>query len=281
VARWIRRARRLDQRVRQAYQLYEAVRDETFVALASRAERDGVTLLAYGEEPARYSEGSRHFRAGLFDWEKAALRTMGVRQESRVLVGGAGGGRELLALSTMVRSVVGFEPVPELCEAARRLSERSHNIEVHLGSYAEFVEAARQNRGPLAGVPGAYDAVVLGRGSFGHVTDPGEQLELLRAIRATTGAPVLLSCTLRRRHDDLGHSARARRLIRKAYGRLAGVESPPGLRYERGRGFVYHFTEAEIRELAGRAGYRVTQVETSATPLDWDKPAVHAILIAG
>jgi 23S rRNA (adenine2503-C2)-methyltransferase len=77
------------------------------------------------------------------------------------------------------------------------------------------------------GVTGPHDAIVLGRGSFAHVTDEGTQVVLLRALRKSSlVAPVLLSFALRRSEGDIGDTARPRRALRSRGANTRSAEGP-------------------------------------------------------
>jgi hypothetical protein len=279
VARWVKTVRFVDRQVTRAYQLHAVLRDELLFAYTPPAHRTDVTALAYSGGPALYGPGSRHFESGLLEWERTALALMNVGPRSRVLIGGIGGGRELPEVARMASHVVAFEPSAALYEFARGAAEALPNVAVHHASYDDLVDAVAGRGGPLEGALGPYDAVILGRGSFGHVTDETAQLALLNALRESSpDAPVLLSVTLRRAPGDLGNSVGARRALRGVLGRLGGRPVRPGLRYEDRCGFLYRFTEAEIRELSQQTRYRVGELALSPYALRGGSAPAHAVL---
>ncbi len=268
----------MDRQIVRAFRLHEAVRDEILFAFVPEERRGEVTRLAYDRLPANYGPGGRGFEGGLLPWEVASLELMNVRRGSRVLVGGVGGGRELSGLCEMGCRIVAFDPSPALTDAASRVGERL-GIPVYRASYEDFVEAEARRDGPLARLLGPHDAVVLGRGSFGHLTHDAQQLALLRALRRSSPeAPVLLSFETRSA-DDQGESLTVRRALRAVFGRVGGQPVPAGLRYDTRRGFVYQFTEPELLDLSRRAGYRVAVFERSPYALRGGRPPAHAVLV--
>lgn len=280
VAPWVKAVRFVDRQVTRVFRAHQVFRDELLFAYTPPRLRTEVTALAYSELPAMYGPGSRTFESGLFDWERSALALMMVDSRSRVLIGGIGGGRELYPVAKMAAEVVAFDPSGALVEVARQAAERLGNVSVYQGSYDDLVVGFREQHGPLAEATRlTYDAVILGRGSFAHVTDESERLAVLNALRKIAPrAPLLLSFTLRGASEDLGDSVRARRTLRAVFGRLGGRAVQPGLRYEGRFGFVYRFTEEEIRDLATRAGYRVAEFARSQYAQRDGRPPAHAVL---
>src|SRR5262245_29124446 len=92
----------------ESYRLIDRARSTLVLALASDAVLARFNVLAYGRLEA-YQLGSSAFRH-LFPWEKNVVATYFPPPPARVLIGGAGGGREVLALAEMGYEVVAFEP---------------------------------------------------------------------------------------------------------------------------------------------------------------------------
>jgi hypothetical protein len=224
---------------------------------------------------ATYLPGGTTYEGGLFAWERALLEDARIPRSGRVLLAAAGGGRELRALCQAGYEVTAFEPNPDLLSGARATGQAFPRARVLEGSYADLVNAVEAGTGPLAELSvRSFDWMLLGWGSFTHVTEPREQALVLRAARALVpSGPVVLSFFLKNAAADVPSRSRVlRRALRSAFGRLGGAATPPpGLSYEYGGGFAYHFTEAELRGLAESAGYAVTRFDVAAFP--------HAILL--
>src|SRR5512142_2340602 len=94
--------------VDRIYLLFDRVRGHIVPRLASDEVVAAYNDLAYGQTQA-YRADSSAFRRGLFGWEKEAIARFFPAAPARVLVGGAGGGREVFALAEMGYEVVAFE----------------------------------------------------------------------------------------------------------------------------------------------------------------------------
>ena len=195
----------------------------------------------YDAEPV-YA-GEAHNRRGLFDWEEHAVRTH-LLPGCRVVVTGAGGGREVLALLARGFDVQGFEPHPVLAAAgAARTAADGHGERVAPSARTGF---------PVG--PGSADAVVLGWGSYMLVPTRSRRVALLAAAAAATGGgPVLLSFfTLprdRRQFRTAVRVAAPLRRWRRAEAPLLGDALAPN--------FVHHFTRGQVADEAAAAGLAV------------------------
>jgi SAM-dependent methyltransferase len=129
---------------------------------------------------------------GLWSWEADAIRDHFI-DGMHVLVAGAGGGREIIALSKLGFEVTGFDFSPYLVDACRR------NLEVS-GYNACILDA------PPDGIPDGldnYDALYIGRGFYHHIPSRNHRVAFLTSCRRhlVAGAPVLLSDFFTRTED--------------------------------------------------------------------------------
>lgn len=272
---WVRALQKVDRIAWASYRAQEVVRDEVLLAWLDPALRDVVTQQAYRSQDT-YLPGGHHHEHGLFDWEDAALSKAPFPQpgdgSARWLVTAAGGGREARVLASRGFSVDAFEPNDVLLAGARDVASRHPSLRVHEGTYADFARATRGEGGPLAAIAEArFDAVLLGWGSITHLVEPALHREVLDAVKIVApNAPVLASFFLRT-DEPQGRAARARVKLKGAFRALGGRATPPGLLYETAGGFVYWFTEREIRALAEAAGYVVVAFAPHPFP--------HAVLL--
>lgn len=209
----------------------------------SHAERTSVALRLF-ERRAEYGPQS------LYAWEEKWYHRDLPEPPARVLVGGAGSGREMLALLAKGYAVAGFEPAQSLCARARQLLPSSAPIWTL--SYEEWV-AGRANAGPAQLAP--YDAVLLGWGSFSHVLDPDTRWKVIQlADRMSPKGPILLSfhaLSPATRPASRASQPLARRLG-QTLGRLRGVQhadSDSDL-FLPHAGFLHRFAREEIEALA-------------------------------
>jgi len=197
---------------------------------------------------------------GLYDFEEEWFSRRLPSPPARVLVGGAGTGREAVALAERGYAVDAFDPIPGAVEVARtRLGDAGIAVRA---SYQELGDAVTARRGPAACLAERrYDAVLFGAASFIHVLADEDRARSIAAADALCPeGPVLLSRLWK--SDRLGsrhaRSVRAGKLAGRLLGRLRGappcavpIELGPGM------GFVRKFTAAELESLAGSVGRQV------------------------
>ncbi|MBK8691714.1 MAG: hypothetical protein IPN17_05260 [Deltaproteobacteria bacterium] len=233
--------------------------------------RGPFTDAIFARQPT-YSPGGARFSEALFDWELAALQHPAWPRSGRVLLGGAGGGRELSALSALGYEVDAFEPSALADDLARVALASPTACTALRGDYEALVRALTEGDGPLRSLapPKAYDAVALGWGSLSHLLDPSAHRALLRALRrAWPSAPVLLSVHRLPSEPSLPRAARVVRRVAAGLG-WPGAELPDAVGFQPFAGFIYRFRERELEELAEGAGY-VATIRT--------RPYLHGVLV--
>lgn len=249
-----------------------ALRDELLLAWVRPARRPHITEALYAIQEA-YAPGGRTYELGLYEWEAAALAHPAVPRQGRVLVGGAGGGREIAALRERGYEIVGFDPCEPLVQSARARFDADAGVVVLRASYDDLLhhdgEGAHALEQTLAGR--AIDLVVLGWGSFSYVPSETDARALLRAIRRLApSAPVLLSFL--RPAAGASEVAGARARLRRLLARLGAPGRPaPGDAFTPWAGFYRAITMEEVRTLAVAAGYEVAILRA-----DW---YAHALLV--
>lgn len=268
VPTWARALLLADRAVHSTVRLAALARAELLLAGLSADEREAVNAAVFSAEDT-YAPGGPTFSNGLFGWERAALATAPFPPSGRLLLGGAGGGRELSGLSALGYAVDAFEPAPALAGALATVAAGLPSARAYRASYADLSRAARGEGGPLASMAGeAYDGVVLGWASLSHVTEPDARRSLLTAVRALAPrAPVLLSYL--GPDDDGRANGRVEALrapLRRALARVTGRAVAPGEGFAPGAGFYQRFAPREIEALAGEAGYEVALHEREPYP---------------
>jgi len=187
--------------------------------------------------------GEAHNRSGLAEWERRVLERF-FPPRGRLLVMGAGGGREVLALARMGYDVDGFEPHPGLVDFANSLLERE--------GVSSRVSVSARDETPRSDA--RYDGVIVGWGAYMLIQGRARRIALLRGLRALAapGAPVVLSFFYRDPGSPFRHGLIAR--LGSALRRRRGdepVEEGDAL----APNFVHLFTEAEVRSELAEAGW--------------------------
>ena len=209
-----------------------------------------------------FGRGRMHVDDALFDWEEEWFAGDLPAPPARLLIGGAGDGREVSPLAARGYEVVAFEPSRRLVERAARRFEGDPKVEFVEGSFEEMIDRrpgalrdALERRKP-------FDAIVFGWTSFTHVVEPEiREAALVRARELCPAGPALLSFWLRGEDDAparLGRGARLGAALGRLSGRGRAREIGAGDSVVGHAGYCHAFTWAELEALAAAAGYAVS-----------------------
>lgn len=123
-------------------------------------------------------------RSGLFRWEEKMVDKYFKGCKS-LLVAGAGGGREVLALSRLGYDVDGFECNRDLVERVNEfLKKEGLNSNIQLVPPNQCPDSTR-----------IYDGLIIGWGVYMHIQGREQRISFLKKLRSQTRAmaPILLS----------------------------------------------------------------------------------------
>ena len=242
----------------QLYSWFDRLRSELVAALASEEMLDRYNEIAYGGTP-RYQPRSGAFRTDLLPFEEAAFTEFFPKPPARILIGGAGGGREALALARHGYRIVAFDPAEQLLhEIGSRAGDLP--IEARVGKYEQLDELFPRGTEP-------FDAAIFGWTSFSHLRTELARIEALRQYARLTDGPILISF-LAVKNEPTARLAR----LRRALPRRAGRDTSDV--FARTVGFYHPVAEDEVRDLAHRAGLRVVMLNFDARETNWP----HAVL---
>lgn len=255
---WLRVLDAVANRAERGARLVGAIRDETAIAWTRPEDRTRLTSALFDRQKT-YLPGGNTFAQGLFYWECEMLVSP-FPQQGRLLVGGAGGGREATVLADRGYSVFAFDPSAELVRVgAPLLAERG--VILVCASYEDVVSVAAGAPSPLdPAFTTPFDGVLLGWGSLSLVVSDADRLALMAALRKLNPrAPVVLS------FDELVDPelpgslvARVREFMRRLYVRFGAVGyTGEPMRYASWAGIIRMSSIEEVGSVARSAGYRV------------------------
>lgn len=218
-----------------------------------------------------YDHGPLHRGERVEDWEARWWTSALPKTPGRILVAGCGAGRELTWLLQRGWTVHGFDPAESLVALARErlrklaagdVRERVAASRVDVLDFAGFIRAldARADLAIGAGAgAGAFDAVLLGWGSFSHCLSDVARRQLIRACDdVCPRGPILLSWHGAEAAIPAGRR-RARVLgtrVGRAIGALRGLPTPDAASWRESVLLLPHagplafLEEAEVRSLA-------------------------------
>ncbi|HVW28581.1 MAG TPA: hypothetical protein VHC69_24620 [Polyangiaceae bacterium] len=260
---WARVLLTVDGYARRGFRAYEVIRDELLLGRLDPRLHGVLTERAYANDRTAYLPGGARFQAGLFDWETTVLERMHLPPGAAILLAAAGGGRELATLLERGYEVVAFEPNEALLEGARAVSAEAGGKQVVRASLEDLVESAMLGTGPLVGVQGPFEMVLLGWASFSHLTDVATQVGVLQAIRKLFPEAVVVASFLVRGDVATDQPRRSVRAVRRVLRALGGGRVNPALAYLPRAGVVYRFSPNEIGQIARESGFAVRLLDTT------------------
>jgi hypothetical protein len=261
IARLIDRSRLVDR----GAVLFDRFRSRLVSTWAPDSALDAYNDLAYGSSPT-YQAGEGAFRAELFPWEQRAIDAFFPPAPARILIGGAGGGREALQLAARTYEVIAFDPVQALVETMREGGAAAEHITACVGSY-ETLPAMRTLDGRRLSLDDGppFAAGICGWASVAHVRTDAARVKALRAMAALVAGPILLSVYA----PTWSPSAQA--------GFRGGVSRwlyGDGAMFLPGIGWVQTFEEAALRDLISRAGLEIQRLDVCAAIDNWPHAVV-------
>lgn len=263
VRTWVRAFLWLDAAIQRAVNLQDSVRDELFLAWVPPDERMTLTTTLYSREDS-YMPGRGHVERGLFPAEEYALRARPLAPGSRILLGAAGTGRELVTLVERGYEVVAFDPCASFAKAARSIAPHVRFVDA---SYGDMVRAVEERSGPLAFLNDEppIDAILFGWGSLSHVLPHKERVRLLSAMRQIAPqAPIFASFLFRPETTNFTRG-RARNALKRVFTALgAPNSSEKGDHFSPYIGFFSALGRDEIDQLAAESGYEILHFDAGA-----------------
>jgi hypothetical protein len=189
-------------------------------------------------------------RRGLWEWEEQALTEHFAECERLILIG-AGGGREVLALLRLGYRVDGFESHPALVAAANGLLREE--------GYDPSVGLVQRDESP--NTKATYDGIIVGWGAYMLVQSRSHRIALLKQLRARTRGqcPILLSFYWRSGTSSAYKiSAFVANMIRRVT-----HQEPANVGDWLAPNYVHFFTRDEIASELSEGGFRLVHYSTT------------------
>lgn len=233
-------------------------KDELVLALVPPSKRINFTSSLYMK---RYGPSS--VNNGLFSWEENMINSFFPKPPSKVLVGGAGAGRELKVLSNRGYFISAFEPLCKSASLAKQVVPKKQLLSFSISGYEDLISGRLKEVEDFA----PYDAVILGWSSFTHILDKEVQRLTLEKVRKLCPqGPILLSWL---RALYIGPKTK---LFRKLLSCLGFKKYSDTDFYSADFAFHHRFTSSEIHELASLSGNKILFYED-------EKSSPHAVLL--
>jgi len=231
----------------RAYRNFDVLRSELLLANVSPEHWHRFTVHNYDRNQLFHSD-QHHQR--VFPWEKACFDDFFPAPSGRVLVGGAGSGREMSVLMGMGYRVAGFEPAAALVARGREILSPEALLGFDVGGYEELVDGRLEvaRRGP-------FDAVVLGWGSLSHVASAATRERLFRMLPTLCpDGPVLLSWI------EAKPVGKKRDRLRRGLSRIGSATPSANDSFRPHMGFIHALDRDELVMLAALADREVVRV---------------------
>jgi hypothetical protein len=255
IARLIARTILATRWIDAAHSYFDKARSRVVVRLASEQVLMEFNALAYQKDKT-YVPGAEQFRHHLFAWESATIRAHFPDAPARLLVGGAGGGREVFSLADRGYEIVAFEPAAELAAGMAEKASTTSSVRVFRSRYETLPRLDPARAGEAAGDLRAlapFDAALMGWGSFSHLMSEESRIRALESMAAVVDGPIMVSFLAFRTGGDT--PARITRHRDDAFSAFIGY---------------YHVsTPTEIQRLAGAAGLEVYYMESDEAESSW------------
>ena len=209
-----------------------------------------------------YSDRGDYRLEELFPWEERWFEEDLPKAPAKLLIGGAGTGREARHLGDKGYEYIAFDPAASFARRGKLRSDLRGCLDFLEGSYEDlaqpgdekaklFLEAVEENA--------PYAAVLLGWGSFTHMALPEMRLKLLQRLKSLCpDGPLLLSFWMRS-DDSRLDAGRLWKLGFRIGSTLTGggkTESDmDGDSVSSRAGYGHHFSRDEFEKLCRDSGY--------------------------
>ena len=233
------------QIIDRGFRKYGRLREKIALKLCHPEFMQSYNEIAYAHMSS-YLADSPDFEDELFAWEKHLIEEYFPAPPARILIGGAGGGREAFSLAEQGYEIMAFDIAKVLVKSMQQRIG-SLPIKAFHGAYEDlWGESKNGSELPSSKELGVFDAFIIGWGSFSHLLDEHDRLQLLRTAKSLVpkGAPILLSFlpAVNTTGKHLQNPEKAREVMK-----TAAPTRPHD--FQARMGFIHRFHENEILSL--------------------------------
>ncbi|MFB3855256.1 MAG: class I SAM-dependent methyltransferase [Vicinamibacterales bacterium] len=281
-ARLLRATRVVDTAAR----LFDRLRSRLVVSLASDRFLHEYNDLAYGKSDRYVLSASD---ASLMPWEDEVVERFFPKSPARLLIGGAGGGREVFALARRGYEIVAFDPSPLMVSsmAAQIGCQPILAFRARFETLPLLESASTRGRGhdssdetrPASDCAvtnlsemGRFDAALLGLTSFSHLRYENDRIKVLAEFARVTAGPIVLSFFHAPAPGAISPHRSKRRGKALAHFAAGRLPAPEGDRFSIGIGYYHTFRRDELERLFERASLSILHLDLEA---NWS----HAVVI--
>jgi hypothetical protein len=223
----------------------QALFEGFWMGLLPESVYDAISEKSYGD--GKQYSNDKHLDSGFHFWEDLAIRTY-FAPGSRVLVGAAGGGREIIALARGGFQAAGFE--------CSRAMVRAGQLALVKRNIAATLDWAPPSVAPR--MEGHFDALIVGWNGYCYISPRARRVEFMKNLRAQLrpGSPVLVSTAIRTPASRLlTWTPRVANAVR-----ICTFRSPV---FEAGDSFAgrpkLHFTRRQLERELEEAGFSIAK----------------------
>jgi hypothetical protein len=245
-----------DRILERTYRIFQKGRAIVVLGFLSDRTIERLGMLGYGGLKWYRPHGESSW-PDLFDWEESFIEKYMPTPPARVLIGGAGGGREPYHFGRIGYDVVAFEPIPFFVDVMRRDIPPDLLVRAYQGKYEELPFLVPSNSEEhvvdLTALP-PFDAAVVGWCSISHVLDEAKRIQALKILASVVNGPILIGFFSRDPSRDVPRSR-----LDRWQRRFPGRNQDPAFEFRIGTGVYRMFTEEEMVRLCTSAGLLVEE----------------------
>lgn len=228
--------------IKKTYNLMDAVLSGIWLGVMSEKSLDIYDEMHYNNSE-KYTDDNYNL-SGLFEWEKERIEKYFLKSK-KVLLLGAGGGRETVALFRMGYNVDSFECNMGLVEYGN----------IFLKKYTKDYKIKYLQKDSVPSVIMKYDGIIIGWGAYSHIRGFEKRIAFLKKLQPflNKDAPLMISFLT---NEEKGRQEKITKKVSDFFRFLRNKDKiEPGDKLQ--ASFVHYFTKQEIIKELTQSNYKV------------------------